>query len=88
MVKSLEQQAADNGGSFEIDLNDPAGAIEWCPMFVTPAVIEKLDEIAGRLGITADEVLILAIQHYDEDTQEKEKKDGKPEVLPRLSGGC
>ena len=86
MVKSLEQQAVDNGGHISLDLDDPTGAVEWCPLMVTPAVIEKLVEIAERMQIAPDEVLILAIQRYDEDTK-KEKKDEQPEVQPRLSGG-
>lgn len=66
MVDVLERQQVN-----AIDFDDSEGATEWCPMLVTPAIIEKLDELSRRTGRPSDAVLVEAIRLYDQKTKEQ-----------------
>jgi len=68
-VKTLEQQAAENGGTLKVDFSASEPDSEWCPIMVTPAVVEKLEEIGARLGKAGGQVLVEAIAAYDEATK-------------------
>lgn len=70
-MKTLEQQAAKAGGSIKLDFSEGEPDMVWCPIMVTPAVIEKLEEIGKRTGRPGDQVLVEAINAYDEATKEK-----------------
>ncbi len=69
-MKTLEQQAAENGGRVKIDFSAAEPDSEWCPIMVTPAVVEKLEELGARVGKPGGQVLVEAIQAYDEATKE------------------
>lgn len=83
-MKSLEQEARENGGYLKVDLDDREGSFEWCMIMVNPALIEKLDEIAKRTGEAPDSVLVNAVLRYDAET--KEKKDAREEVRSAVRG--
>lgn len=71
-METLEQKALQNGGSLKIDL-DAGPDSEWCMILVTPAMIEKIREIAARIGKTPDEVLMLALTELDKQTKESSR---------------
>lgn len=58
----------ESGDSFEVDLEDRDGAIDWCMIMVTPDLVTKLDEIARRVGEPPDVVLVKAVIEYDKTT--------------------
>lgn len=70
-MKTLEQQAVEKGGTVKVDFSAGEPDSEWCPIMVTPAVVEKLEEIGARLKKPGGQVLVEAIQAYDEATREK-----------------
>lgn len=71
-MDTLEQKALKNGGSLKLDL-DSGPDFEWCMMLVTPAMIEKIREIALRIGKTPDEVMMLALTELDKQTKESSR---------------
>jgi hypothetical protein len=84
-MKSLEHQAKENGGYLKVDLDEREGAFEWCIIMVTPALVEKLAEIAKRTGEAPDTVLVKAVLKYDAETK-KEKDNVREEVRPAVRG--
>jgi len=72
-VNNIERKAAEAGGSLKLDLDDREGSFGWCIIMVKPAVIEKLQEIAGRTGETPDQVLVRSILEYEDRTTKEDR---------------